>query len=72
MPPVELWITAVKSDLLKSFCMSFYGAVLWRMACPDLHSLEIAVNNFIRHIWFLPQRIASVESVHNIIDAGTF
>jgi len=52
--------------------MSFYGAVLWRMACPDLHSLEIAVNNFIRHIWFLPQRIASVESVHNIIDAGTF
>ena len=66
---------AVKSYLLRSFCMSFYGAVLWRMACPELHSLEIAVNKSIRRIWFLPslshtaltQRIASVESVCNMV-----
>jgi len=47
------------------------------MACPELHSLEIAVNKFIRIrcIWFLPfvihtaltQRIASVESVYNMV-----
>jgi len=45
------------------------------MACPELHSLEIAVNKFLRHIWFLlyvsltalTQRIASVESVYNMM-----
>ena len=44
------------------------------MACPELHSLEIAVNKFLRHIWFLyvshtalTQRIASVESVYNVV-----
>ena len=55
--------------------MSFYGAALWRMACPELHSLEIATNKFIQRIWFLPfvshtaliQRIASVEIVYNMV-----
>ena len=29
---------AVKSTLLQSFCMSFYGAALWKLACPELNS----------------------------------
>ena len=35
---------AVKSTLLQSFCMSFYGAALWKLACPELHSLKVAFN----------------------------
>ena len=41
---------AVKSSLLRSFCMSFYGAALWRMTCPQLHSTETAVNKFLCRI----------------------
>ena len=44
---------AVKS-LLRSFCMSFYIAALWRMICPELHSTETAVKMFLRRIWNLP------------------
>ena len=33
---------AVKSMLLQSFCMSFNEAALWKLACPELHSLEVA------------------------------
>lgn len=33
--------TAVKSMLLQSFRMSFYGAALWKLACSELHSLEV-------------------------------
>ena len=63
---------AVKSSLLRSFCMSFYGAALWRMTCPELHSTETAVNKFLCRIWNLPylshtaltQRTASVPSVY--------
>ena len=66
---------AVKSSLLRSFCMSFYATALWRMTCPELHSMETAVNKFLCRIWNLPylshtaltQRIASVQSLYNIV-----
>ena len=66
---------AVKSSLIRSFSMSFYGAALWRMTCPELHSTGSAVNKFLRRIWnllylshtALTQRTASVQSVYNIV-----
>ena len=47
---------AVKSTLLQLFCMSFYGAALWKLACPELHSLEVAFNKVLHGIWNLPYR----------------
>ena len=32
--------SVVKSRLLQSFCTSFYGGALWRLACPELQLLE--------------------------------
>ena len=65
---------AVKSTLLQSFCMSFYGAALWKLACPELHSLEVAFNKVLRRIWILPycshgaltRKTASLQSIYNL------
>ena len=66
---------AVKSMLLQSFCMSFYGAALWKVSCPELHSLEVAFNKVLRRIWNLPYRshralthkTASLQSIYNLV-----
>ena len=65
---------AVKSCLLQVFCMSFYGAALWRMACPELQLLETVLNKMLRRIWNLQccshrgltHRLASMQSIYNL------
>ena len=67
------WYT--KSKLLQSFCLSLYGALLWMVSSPDLHSLEVSLNNILRKIWSLPQRchtgilqlVGNVSSLYNIV-----
>ena len=66
---------AVKSCLLQFFCTSFYGAALWRMACPELQLLETALNKMLCRIWNLPycshrgltHRLASMQSIYNLV-----
>ena len=45
----------VKTHLFSSFCLSLYGAALWKSSNPQLKSLEVAFNNILRKIWSLPR-----------------
>ena len=55
--------------------MSFYGAALWKLACPELHSLEVAFNKVLCRIWNLSYRshgalthkTASLQSISNLV-----
>ena len=55
--------------------MSFYGAALWKLACPELHLLEVAFNKSLRRIWNLPycshgaltHKTASLQSIYNLV-----
>ena len=38
----------VKTHLFSSFCLSLYGAALWKSSNPQLKSLEVAFNNILR------------------------
>ena len=40
--------------LLRCFCMSFYGCVLWNLSNPSINSLDVCMNNILRRVWFLP------------------
>ena len=44
----------VKTRLFSSFCLSLYGASLWRSS-PQLRALEVSFNNILRKIWSLPR-----------------
>ena len=62
-----------KTKLMQSFCLSLYGASLWKASSPDIWSLETAFNNPLRRIWNLPRRghtailhhVAGVSSIYN-------
>ena len=43
----------VKTHLFSSFCLSLYGAALWKSSNSQLKSLEVAFNNILRKIWSL-------------------
>ena len=66
---------AVMSCSLQFYCTSFYGAALWRMACPELQLLETALNKILCRIWNLPycshrgltHRLASMQSIYNLV-----
>ena len=45
----------VKTHLFSIFCLSLYGAALWKYSNPQLKSLEVAFNNILRKIWSLPR-----------------
>ena len=45
----------VKTHLFSSFCLSLYGAALWKSSNPQLKSLEVAFNNILRKIWSMPR-----------------
>ena len=65
----------VKTRLFSSFCLSLYGASLWRSSSPQLRALEVSFNNILRKIWSLPRHshtgivhsVARLESIYNIV-----
>ena len=66
---------SIKSFLLKSFCLSLYGSVLWLASSPDIKIIETAMNYHLRQIWKLPRNshmavchcLGQVSSVGNIL-----
>ena len=44
----------VKCYLIKSYCLSLYGCVLWSLSTPSLKLIEIALNKILRKVWNLP------------------
>ena len=60
---------------MHSFCLSLYGASLWKASSLELQSLEIAYNNILRKIWRLPRHchtsilhcVSSGSSVFNTV-----
>ena len=64
---------SVKTQLFSSFCLSLYGAALWKVSCPQLRVLEVSFNNILRKIWSLPRQsptgivhsIAGLQSIYN-------
>ena len=65
----------VKTRLFSSFCLSLYGASLWRSSSPQLRALDVSFNNILRKIWSLPRHshtgivhsVARLESIYNIV-----
>ena len=45
----------VLTKLFESYCLSLYGAPLWKLGSPQLKSLEVSFNNILRKIWRLPR-----------------
>ena len=46
----------IKCYLIKSYCLSLYGATLWSLSSPSLHLIEVAVNKIPRKTWNLSYR----------------
>ena len=46
---------SLKSFLLKSFCLSLYGCVLWSLSSPDINIIQVATNHHLLRIWKLPR-----------------
>ena len=44
----------VLSYLLRCFCMSYYGCVLWNLSNPSIKCLDVCMNNILRRVWSLP------------------
>ena len=65
----------VKTCLFSSFCLSLYGAALWKSSDPQLKTLEVTFNNFLRKIWSLPRHshtgllhsTAKLQSIYNVV-----
>jgi len=65
----------VKTNLLRSFCLSLYGCGLWKISSPLVRSLEVAFNNIQRRVWSRPRRchtcilhqVAGLHSLYNTI-----
>jgi len=67
----------VKTNLLRSFCLSLYRCGLWKISSLLVRSLEVAFNNIQRRVWSLPwcrrchtgilHQVASLHSLYNTI-----
>ena len=44
----------VLTQLLHSYCMSFYGCAHWNLNNRSIKALEACINKVLRHIWSLP------------------
>ena len=44
----------VLSYLLRCFCMSYYGCVLWNLSNRSIKCLDVCMNNILRQVWSLP------------------
>ena len=49
---------SVKSLLLKSFCLSLYGCVLWSLSSPDINIIQVALNHHC---------LGQVSAIRNVI-----
>ena len=64
-----------KMRLFHAYCLALYGCSLWRLDCPDLHSLNVSFNNVLRRIWNLPRNchtgvvhsVGLISSIYNIV-----
>ena len=65
----------VKTCLFSSFCLSLYGAALWKSSDPQLKTFEVTFNNFLRKIWSLPRHshtgllhsTAKLQTIYNVV-----
>ena len=65
----------VKWYLIKSYCLSLYGCVLWSLSTPSLKLIEIALNKILRKVWNLPCNshtaivhcVAQTHTVYNLL-----
>ena len=67
----------VKTRLFSSFCLSLYGAAVWKFSDPQLKTLEVTFNNFLRKIWSLPHHshaglLHSTAKLQSIYDVDIF
>ena len=44
----------VLCSLIKSFCLSLYGAQLWDLSNKNIINLQVLFNKILRRIWNLP------------------
>ena len=43
----------IKCFLIKSYCLSLFGATLWSLLFPSIHLIEVALNKILHKIWNL-------------------
>ena len=66
---------SIKCFLLKSFCLSLYGCVLWSLSSPDINIIQVALNHHLRRIWKLPRNshsaichcLGQVSAIRNVV-----
>ena len=56
----------VKSFLVKTYCLSLYGCLLWTLNSPSLKLIETALNKLLRKVWNLPYN-SHTAFVHSVI-----
>ena len=65
----------VQCSLLKSFCLSLYGAQLWDLSNKNISNLQVVFNKILRRLWNLPFNshtkivhcVSRIESIKNLI-----
>ena len=62
----------VKTSLFSSFCLSLYGACLWRSASPQLRALEVSEDlvsssPYTYPHWYTVHSVARLESIYNTV-----
>ena len=48
----------IKCFLIKSYCLSLYGSVLWSLSSPAVKMIEMSLNKLLRKIWNLPYKLS--------------
>ena len=44
----------VLTQLLHTYCMSFYGCAPWNLSNRSIKTLDVCINKVLQHIWSLP------------------
>ena len=65
----------VLCSLIKSFCLSLYGAQLWDLSNKNIINLQVVFNKILRRIWNLPFNshtntvhcVSRIVSIKNLI-----
>ena len=65
----------VQCSLLKSFCLSLYGAQLWDLSNKNISNLQVVFNKILHRLWNLPFNshtnivhcVSRIESIKNLI-----
>ena len=64
----------VLTQLLCTYCMSFYGCALWNLSIRSIKALDVCINKVLRRIWSLPYNchtdilhlVAGSDSIFNV------